>query len=611
MEITYVYTKKRSDFGRQCNFSDQPAELHCDISPDNYIGQNFIERNPVDKGIQCGAEMSEHEGNTIVHDLEHRGVNHTEGGWPKDVNPQEIEQVIRYRKKVEKDEMYINTVMGLATVMENCIKQNNAVNIYEDYFDDAGLDSSIEPPSAKTINIFRDPNEIKRTATHLSWYPDGPKKLAIAYCNLDFQGSSPDSNMESYIWDVENPNKPEMTLKPASPLVCVEYNPKDSHILIGGQYNGQIVFWDTRKSSQPCDMTPVEKSHRDPAYKVIWIQSKTGTECFSASSDGQVLWWDTRKLGEPTEVMYLDPTKKQDFTKAQGAMCLEYEPTIPTKFMAGTERGTIISCNRKAKTPTEKIIAVYPGHIGPVYSIQRNPFFPKNFLSVGDWTARIWSEDIRESSILWTKYHLSYLTDGCWSPTRPSVFFTTKMDGTLDVWDVMHKQNDPTLSIQVCDEALQSLRVQDQGYLIATGSQNGTTTLLELSSGLSTIERNEKNVISAIFDRETKREKILESRHREMKLKERTKSQQDKDKDRDEADHKNEDDDVNVEEMISKAEKEFYEIIEAEKKQREKAELKKKGELIDDEEEKQDKGKKSPIYEEDEKNEDRNSDSEK
>ena len=38
----------------------------------------------------------------------------------------------------------------------------------------------------------------------------------------------------------ENPNKPDMVIKPASPLVCVEYNPKDAHILLGGQYNGQI-----------------------------------------------------------------------------------------------------------------------------------------------------------------------------------------------------------------------------------------------------------------------------------------------------------------------------------------------------------------------------------
>ena len=33
-------------------------------------------------------------------------------------------------------------------------------------------------------------------------------------------------------------------------------------------------------------------------------------------------------MGEPTEKLYLDPTKKQDLTKAQGAMSLEYEPTM-------------------------------------------------------------------------------------------------------------------------------------------------------------------------------------------------------------------------------------------------------------------------------------------
>lgn len=52
---------------------------------------------------------------------------------------------------------------------------------------------------------------------------------------------------------------------------------------------------------------------------------------------------------------------------------------------------------------------------------------------------------------MWTKYHQSYLTDGCWSPVRPAVFFTCKMDGTVDVWDLTFKQNDPSLSIQVCN----------------------------------------------------------------------------------------------------------------------------------------------------------------
>lgn len=44
---------------------------------------------------------------------------------------------------------------------------------------------------------------------------------------------------------------------------------------------------------------------------------------------------------------------------------------------------------------------------------------------------------------------MSYLMDACWSPVRPSVFFTVKADGVLDVWDILFKQNDPTLSVKV------------------------------------------------------------------------------------------------------------------------------------------------------------------
>ena len=61
MEIVYVYTKKRNEFGRQCNFSDRQAELHVDIPPDEKLAGDYIERNPCDTGIQCSQEMSEHE----------------------------------------------------------------------------------------------------------------------------------------------------------------------------------------------------------------------------------------------------------------------------------------------------------------------------------------------------------------------------------------------------------------------------------------------------------------------------------------------------------------------------------------------------------------------
>ena len=48
-------------------------------------------------------------------------------------------------------------------------------------------------------------------------------------------------------------------------------------------------------------------------------------------------------------------------------------------------------------------------------------------------------------------YYDVELTDGCWSPTRPGVYYLTKMDGAVDVWDLTFKQSSPALTLQVCE----------------------------------------------------------------------------------------------------------------------------------------------------------------
>lgn len=161
------------------------------------------------------------------------------------------------------------------------------------------------------------------------------------------------------------------------------------------------------------------------------------------------------------------------------------------------------------------------------------------------------------------KYQTSYLMDACWSPVRPSVFFSVKMDGTLDIWDILLRQNEPTLSLKVCEEALYSLQLQDEGRLLACGSQLGGTTLLELSAGLSTIQRDEKSLLATMLERETKREKILEARQRELRLKERSRSEQSR-----EEEPGLEDGNHTSDQLIAKAESDFYSIVEAEQRKR-------------------------------------------
>lgn len=67
--------------------------------------------------------------------------------------------------------------------------------------------------------------------------------------------------------------------------------------------------------------------------------------------------WDTRKLNEPLERLLIDPVKtdEQIVSRSYGVTVLEYETTMPTKFMCGTDVGMVFVCNRKGKTPIEKI----------------------------------------------------------------------------------------------------------------------------------------------------------------------------------------------------------------------------------------------------------------
>lgn len=115
MDIQYVYQKERRDFGKQCYFGDR-NDLVFSEGPNRGFFKEYILRNPTDRETQKSRQMSASEANTERAVFEHKGVNHTEGGWPKDVNLADPEQTVRYKRKIEKDESYIVQVMSLTKV---------------------------------------------------------------------------------------------------------------------------------------------------------------------------------------------------------------------------------------------------------------------------------------------------------------------------------------------------------------------------------------------------------------------------------------------------------------------------------------------------------------
>jgi len=562
MDIAYEFSRKRKEFGKHPSFTDSgPIEL-LSIEPTTEHDEEWEVRPSTEIEIDCIPSFAEHEINTERYIAIDRGMAHKEGGWPKEINTEEFEDKKRYLRKIENDDSFNEIVLSLTKKVESRVKQNNSINMFEEYFANQTDDHSAEPPSAKTITIFRDPNRKTRPVSRVCWHPDSSYRIAAVHCDLSFEAmninpSFEDNVIDSYIWDITNPNRPYYTIKPVSPITCIAFNKKNTDSFVCGSYNGILGVWDLRKSGNKCvESTVIEKTHNDPIYDVEWIQSRTGTEFVSVSTDGVICWWDARKLGTgPMDQMVLcndngaaggddsDPKsggagggddseqKESTHSTLYGGTSLEYRTDAgATKYLVGTEQGTIISVERKAKKDgdSQKQIKLIYGdsaqsakdeafkHHGPIYSCSRNYFLQKQILTVGDWMARVWTEDV-QTPIMSTRYESCYLTSGVWSPTRPGVFYVTKQNGELDVWDYYFKgQFQPAYTVKISEQSSLTdvkISLKSDGKYVGVGCHDGSVTILELCKSLyqSPNLNAEKQAMTQLFERETNREKTLQA----------------------------------------------------------------------------------------------------
>lgn len=135
-----------------------------------------------------------------------------------------------------------------------------------------------------------------------------------------------------------------------------------------------------------------------------------------------------------------------------------------------------------------------------------------------------------------TRFHPAYLTDGCWSPNRPGLFYVTRKDGWMDIWDYYYRQNEVAFSHKVSDAPLTKIKINritgnilqsggpvpkdTEGKYAAIGDTNGTVTLLELCRSLYEPQEREKEDIQKIFDREKKKETKLRDQRAEQATRE-------------------------------------------------------------------------------------------
>ncbi|KAG7210503.1 hypothetical protein KM043_012024 [Ampulex compressa] len=519
MEIKNVYVKTRAEFGKQCIFDTWGPNMDEEIRPNPEEMKDYILRTHCHVGAQHSRQLALHEAQTEGTTTRNSGMFHFEGGWPREINPKDEEATARFRRRVEKDDDWAPKLRGLLEMAEHSVLQNGAINIYEHYFDDMIPTELVKPVDLRTANVYADPETPPRPVNDISWSPDSGSKMVVSYCFLDF-GKLPDYSNTAYIWQIDNPNAPYIGLETFCPSVVSEFNPRDPSVLASGLMSGQVCSWDIRTGTSPVQLSHRQFGHRYPTNGVKWLPTKSNTEFFSTSTDGQAIWWDTRKLKGPTELLVFDlqTPNQPSIDRAIGVSSLDFGPMVGTQFMFGMENGIVISGSRKSRTNAEKLALRFNAHYGPVVSVDRNVFSPKIFMTVGDWTSRIWALDTKEANLVSTEFLQEQPSGGCWNKSRHSVFYVITRTGFLTAWDLLQGLQEPILRIQLSKDGLTTIAPHENGAFLAIGNSAGRVFLVESTESLRSFEKNEKNNLSAYLERCSRFVKAADTRLKEIKL---------------------------------------------------------------------------------------------
>eukprot|EP00659_Diplonema_papillatum_P002915 gene2915-4576_t len=320
LTILYAY-KRRHDAASQpvdLRLSDCKATILADIEPDPALQAAYTRASTVECEVQNIPSVSDAGTNTVRKQSVSHGQLHLEGCWPKDVNINDIEHRLRYRKKAEKDDECLPAVKSLIAKASPILRQNNAVDIYHLYFSNVKRAMQADEPrrlsvpgggssssasgnvgsiggvggkeTMQFVSVLSDPllgasyqgsgavglskNTVAnssstamqpRTVCGLAWQPvEGQlgRKLAVAYCNLRNPFVSATSLprgdcLASYVWDPTHLNTPDIALHPPSQLTCLDFNEKDLHLLGGGCQSGIVCCFDCRIGGRPVISSPL------------------------------------------------------------------------------------------------------------------------------------------------------------------------------------------------------------------------------------------------------------------------------------------------------------------------------------------------------------------
>ncbi|XP_073835088.1 missing minor mitochondria isoform X2 [Musca autumnalis] len=152
-------------------------------------------------------------------------------------------------------------------------------------------------------------------------------------------------------------------------------------------------------------------------------------------------------------------------------------------------------------------------HDGPVISMKKNPFLPWLFVSIGRNVFAVWKEDYNYSPIFWRRCQ-NDLTAVAWSESRPSVLFLTRIDGSLEAWDILARDDDACLNdvlgggivTQICEHKL-----TEPDKLLGIGDYNSSLRMVKLPKSFYWLSSQEIEDMKNYILNEESRKKAIQA----------------------------------------------------------------------------------------------------
>lgn len=400
-------------------------------------------------------------------------------------------------------------------VMERMVNQNSFDDLAQDfkYWEDQG--DQFREGEGRLLPLWKFQNERakRRHVTAISWNPEHHDLFAVGYGSFDFV-----KQMSGLIccYSLKNPSHPEYTFATDSGVMCLDFHPQHSSLLVVGLYDGGVMVFDVRnKGNRPIRQSDVKTGkHTDPVWQVRWREQDAGDKSlsfYSVSSDGRVTLWtmskselahqDVMELKLPAEDAGGSDGGGDDGDDATlgalaGGCCFDFNKQHDHLFVVGTEEGHVHKCSTMYDS---QYLETYVGHHMAVYTAKWNTHHPRVFITAGaDWTVKIWDHGVAKPAMSFDLNNA--VGDVAWSPKSLTSFAAVTSDGKVHVFDLHENKHEPMCEQKITRKAkLTKVAFNPTHPILLVGDDRGCVTSLKLSPNLRK-GNNDVERLAAIVD---------------------------------------------------------------------------------------------------------------